>query len=150
MKDKRKSENSVSSAIGETPIWLFFGKLPVRVKPLTLMQIWEIGELVTNCKQLDAEGQFNAIEKMLEAHSDLRNLQEVVVKAVFRSSVARFLFGWYIRRKTTMELYRKVITFCATSFSAPFFFQSLIFLRGAKQTTMNTREVQARGDSLVE
>ena len=82
---------------------------------------------------------------MLAAHGDLKHLQNIVVKAVFRSSIARFLFGWYIRKHTTMKVYKRVISFCAKSFDAPFFFQSLTFLRGAKKVTMNTHEAQVRG-----
>lgn len=142
--------NTTANALCEKGVWIRFGLIPFRLKPLTLAQIWEIGENVQECKQLDIEGKFNAIEKMLSAHQDVKTLQKIVVKAVFRSSIARFLFGWYISKHTTMNRYKQVISFCAQSFNAPFFFQSMTFLRGAKQVTMNTREVQVRGDSLEE
>lgn len=120
------------------------------MKPLSLEQIWQIGELVQKCDKIDLQGEFYAIERMLESYTDIKILQDVVVKAIFRSSLARFLFGWYIRKKTTMKTYQRVISFCALSFNAPFFFQSMSFLRGAKKVTMNTREAQALGDSLEE
>lgn len=145
MSNKNKAK-STAAVFGEKPTWMMFGWLPVRIKPLTLHQIWEIGELLCQCEQMDSQGQFNAIEKMLAAHADLRLVQKVVVKAIFRTSIARVLFGWYIRRLTTMKRYRKVIEFCATSFDAPFFFQSMIFLRGAKRIVTNTHEAQAHGD----
>lgn len=121
---------STSATIKEKGTWIRFGLLPVHLKPLTLAQIWEIGELVNTCEQLDIQGTFNGIEKMLSMHKDIRVLQKVVIKAIFRSSIARFLFGWYIAKKTTMTRYNEVITFCAQSFNAPFFFQSMTFLRG--------------------
>lgn len=140
-----EQENKTSSVLAEKAIWVRFGLIPFRIRPLTLAQIWEIGEKVQECKQLEVEGRFNAIEKMLSAHQDIRTLQKIVVKAVFRSSVARFLFGWYIRKHTTMKRYKQVISFCSQSFNAPFFFQSLLFLRGAKQVTMNTHEATRHG-----
>lgn len=141
-----EEKKSTSEVINEKATWCLFGWLPFRLKPLTLSQIWEIGELVQKCDKLDLQGEFYAIERMLAAHGDLKHLQNIVVKAVFRSSIARFLFGWYIRKHTTMKVYKRVISFCAKSFDAPFFFQSLTFLRGAKKVTMNTHEAQVRGD----
>lgn len=142
-----EQENKTSSVLAEKAIWVRFGLIPFRIRPLTLAQIWEIGEKVQECNQLEVEGRFNAIEKMLSAHQDIRTLQKIVVKAVFRSSVARFLLGWYIRKHTTMKRYKQVISFCSQSFNAPFFFQSMIFLRGAKQVTMNTHEAPLHGAS---
>lgn len=141
---------STEETFSEKGIWIRFGLLPVHLKPLTLAQIWEIGELVNTCEQLDIQGTFNGIEKMLSMHKDIRVLQKVVIKAIFRSSIARFLFGWYIAKKTTMTRYNEVITFCAQSFNAPFFFQSMTFLRGSAKQTMNTREVQVHGGSSEE
>ena len=146
MEDKKRT----SEVISEKGIWCLFGMLPLYIRPLTLNQIWEIGELVQDCEKLDLQGEFYAIERMLEAHKDIKHLQHIVIKAVFRSSVKRFLFGWYIRKHTTMNVYKRVISFCAKSFDAPFFFQSMTFLRGAKKVTMNTHEVQVHGDSLEE
>lgn len=139
-------KNSTQKVFSETGVWIRFGWLPFYVRPLTLNQIWEIGEEVGKCEKLDIEGTFNSIEKMLAAHRDIRVLQNVVRKAVFRTSAMRFLLGWYIRRHTTMNRYKQVIEFCAQSFNAPFFFQSMTFLNGAKKTATNTREVQAPGD----
>lgn len=134
----------------EKGTWVRFGLIPFYIRPLTLAQIWEIGELIQKCKAVELQGSFNPIEKMLESHKDLHFLQKVVEKAIFRGSVARFLLGWYIRKRTTMKRYKQVITFCAQSFDAPFFFQSLISLKGARQMTMNTAEATARGHSLEE
>lgn len=145
-----EEKKSTSEVISEKGAWCLFGWLPFRLRPLTLSQIWEIGEIVQQCDKLDLQGEFYAIERMLSAHKDLKHLQNIVVKAVFRGSVARFLFGWYIRKHTTMNVYKRVISFCAKSFDAPFFFQSLTFLRGAKKVTMNTREAQVLGGSSEE
>lgn len=141
---------NTTNTLTEKGIWVWFGLIPFRVRPLVLAQIWAIGELVQQCEQLDIEGRFNAIEKMLSQHADIRVIQKVVVLAVFRSSVMRFLFGWYIRKHTTMERYKHVIEFCAQSFNAAFFFTSMSFLRGAHKTTMNTPGAQVHGDSLEE
>ena len=143
---KMDNDKKTSEVIKEKGIWVMFGCIPIRIKPLTLSQIWEIGEIVSKCEVVELNGKFNAIEKMLSYHEELKHLQEIVIKAVFRGSVARFLFGRYIKHKTTMNVYKQVVAFCAQSFDAPFFFQSMTFLRGAKEVTMNTREAQARGD----
>lgn len=134
----------------ERGTWVKFGWIPFRLRPLTLAQIWEIGEEISKCGMLELTGTFNAVEVMLSRHEDVRRLQRVIIIALFRSRVMRRLLGWWIRRKTTMERYERVIDFCARSFSAPFFFQSMTFLRGAKDVTTNTREAQARGDSSEE
>lgn len=141
---------STSATIKEKGTWIRFGLLPFYIRPMTLGQIWEIGELVEKCDVIELEGRFNAIEEILKHSKDLRLLQKVVVKAVFRSGLLRFLLGWYIKRKTTMGVYGKVISYCAESFNAPFFFQSMTFLRGSKQATMNTREAQVHGASSEE
>ena len=145
-----KEEKKTSSVMTEKGTWVRFGLIPFYIRPLTLAQIWEIGELIQECKAVELQGSFNPIEKMLESHKDLHFLQKVVEKAIFRGSVARFLLGWYIRKRTTMKRYKQVITFCAQSFDAPFFFQSMTFLRGAKRVTMNTREAQVHGASSEE
>ncbi len=145
-----KQEKKTSAVLTEKGIWVRFGFIPFYIRPLTLAQIWEIGELIQQCKAVELQGSFNPIEKMLESHKDLHFLQKVVIKAIFRGSVARLLLGWYIRKRTTMERYKRVITFCAKSFDAPFFFQSMTFLRGAKRVTMNTHEAQVHGDSSEE
>lgn len=142
-----KEEKKTSSVLTEKGTWVRFGLIPFYIRPLTLAQIWEIGELIQKCNAVELQGSFNPIEKMLKSHKDLRFLQKVVVKAVFRGSVARFLLGWYITKKTTMKRYNQVINFCAQSFEAPFFFQSMTSLRGLKQVTMNTREVPRPGAS---
>lgn len=147
---QKQNQHSTANTISEKSIWVLFGWVPFRMKPLSLEQIWQIGELVQKCNKIDLQGEFYAIERMLESYKDIKILQDVVVKAIFRGSLARFLFGWYIRKKTTMKTYQRVISFCAMSFNAPFFFQSMSFLRGALKVTMNTREAQAHGDSLEE
>ena len=140
-----------TETISERGIWVRFGLLPVYVKPMVLAQIWAIGETLQKCKELDIEGRFNAISKMLSMHEDIRIIQKVVVLAVFRSSIARFLLGWYIRKHTTMERYKRVVEFCAASFNAAFFFASMSFLRGAKRTTMtHTQQATVHGDSSEE
>lgn len=143
-------EKKTSDVLTEKGVWIKFGLLPLHIKPLNLSQIWEIGEIVSKCEVVELSGKFNAIEKMLAYHDELKNLQEIVIKAVFRGSVARFLLGRYIKSKTTMNVYKQIIAFCAQSFDAQFFFQSMTFLRGAKEVTMNTREAQVRGGSLEE
>lgn len=133
-----KDNNSTATAFTESGTWVKFGWIPFRLRPLTLAQIWEIGEEVSKCGMLDLAGSFNAIEVMLSRHEDVRRLQRVIVIALFRSRAMRRLLGWWVRRTTTMARYERVIDFCARSFSAPFFFRSMTFLRGAKDVTTNT------------
>lgn len=105
----------------ERGTWVKFGWIPFRLRPLTLAQIWEIGEEISKCGMLELTGTFNAVEVMLSRHEDVRRLQRVIIIALFRSRVMRRLCGWWIRWNTTMERYERVIDFCARSFSAPFF-----------------------------
>lgn len=136
---------SSTNTFSEKGTWIRFGLLPFYVRPMTLKQIWEIGELVNKCELIELQGKFNAIEQLLKHSKDLKKIQKVVKIAVFRSSLWRFLLGWYLTQKTTMGKFQEVITFCAKSFDAPFFFQSMISLRGAKKVAMNTHEAQAHG-----
>lgn len=137
---------STANTFSEKGTWIKFGCIPFYVRPMTLKQIWEIGELVNKCNIIELQGQFNAIEQLLKHSDDLKKIQKVVATAVFRSRLMRFLLGWYLIKKTTMSKYQEVITYCAKSFEAPFFFQSMISLRGAKKVAMNTHEAQAHGD----
>lgn len=141
-----KMDKSTTNTFSEKGTWVRFGIIPFYIRPMTLKQIWEIGELVNKCGIIELQGQFNAIEQLLKHSEDLKKIQKVVITAIFRSSISRVLMGWYIKKKTTMKMYQRVITICAKSFDAPFFFQSMISLRGAKKVAMNTHEVQAHGD----
>lgn len=144
-------ETRTADTITEKPLWLLIGLLPIRVRPMTLAQIWEIGENVSKVKEIDIEGTFNPYQKMFSMWSDAKQINAIVPLILFRSRWARFLFGRYVKKRMTMKRYKAIIEYAALSFDATFFLTNMSFLRGCKETTKtNTNEAIALGDLLAE
>ena len=55
---------STAGAITEKPIFVFFGMIPFLVRPMTLAQIWQIGEKIGDIEEINIEGEFNPYQKV--------------------------------------------------------------------------------------
>lgn len=145
----KQNIQKTSDTISEKPIVIWFGLIPYIVKPMTLAQIYAIGGVVESMEEIDLNGNFNAIAKMLQRYDDINRCANIVTLMVFRSHLMRKLFGWHVKRNLTMKKYQRVIEYGALSFRAAFFLTSFSFLKGVKETTKmtNTAEATTRGDS---
>ena len=146
------SIKKTSDVLTEKPIIIRFGLLFFVIRPMTMAQIYEIGAIVEKTEEIELEGDFNPIVKMLESYKDIKACSDVATTMVFRSRWMRKLFGWYIKNHLTMARYQRIIEYGAITFRAAFFLTSFSFLKGAKEVTKttNTAAATARGGSLEE
>lgn len=124
-----------------------------KIKPLTLSQIWEIGSIVENLEQLDIENSnANIVTEMMKRSDMIKECLDIVLTIIFRGKIKRFLFGRYIKKRLTMNHYKKIIEYSLISFQAAFFLTSLTFLKGTKTITSqtNTEGATVLGDSSEE
>lgn len=141
--------DKVHSTMTERPLLIRVGLLFFIARPLTLAQLWRVGSIVAKMPDLNLEGKFNPMAKVLERPDDFRICTEVFIALLFRSRLSQRLFGWYIRRNLTSHQYAKLLMYTTQSFDAGFFLTSLTFLRGMKTVTSQTNmeEVTAPGGS---
>lgn len=142
-------------ALLEKPMFIRFGIMLFRVKPLTLAQIYEIGAVVENMKEVETNTlgrTINALAKSLELYENIPLCEKVVLISMFRRSLWRKIWGRFIRKRMTVARYRRLVEYFALTFQAAFFFTSFTFLKGAKMITSptNTDEVTALGASSEE
>lgn len=139
-------EKNTAGVITEKSIFVFFGMIPFLVRPMTLAQIWQIGEKIGDIDEIDIEGEFNPYQKVFSMFKDVKSANEITPIIVFRSRLMRRIFGRFIRKRMTMKKYNELLQYASLSFDASFFLQSITFLKGCSQTTTNTKEAIARGD----
>lgn len=142
----KNEEKSTAGAITEKPIFVFFGMIPFLVRPMTLAQIWQIGEKIGDIEEINIEGEFNPYQKVFSMFKDVKNANEITPIIVFRSRLMRKIFGRFIRKRMTMKKYNELLQYASLSFDASFFLQSITFLKGCSQTTTNTKEAIVLGD----
>lgn len=118
-------------------------------RPLTLAQLWKVGSIVSEMPELDLDGKFNPLAKVLERPDDFKVCTEVFIALLFRGWLKRKLFGWYIRKHLTAKQYAKLLAYTTQSFDAGFFLTNLTFLKGLRTVTSqtNTDAVTAPGVS---
>lgn len=149
---KAEEKKRVASTITERSKWIRVGLLPIRIKPITFGQIYDIAEMAI---QLRTEG-INASKPSTRAFSDMLNnydnlplAREIFVRGVFRSRLMAKLFRRYICHRLTMEQYYQFITFLISSFDANFFLTSITFLHQTTKVT-DTKQTIVRGQSSEE
>ena len=138
-------EQQVAEALTEKARKVKIGLFNFSVKPLNFVQIQEIGDIMRGVEITETEG--TLIQFAVSKPKAAECIQQVAIKAIFRSRAARKMFGWYIRRNLTSKAWEQVFNAILAEFDYRFFFQSLISLRGttvSKKT--NTSEAQALGE----
>lgn len=130
-----KNSTKTTETLSEKSVWLLIGLLPIRVKPLNLRQITEVGELalMIDDVMLDTEQLLSTF--LFSRGKELPIIEEISLKVLFRERWKRFLFGRYIKKRLTTKQLKKVISILEMSVDYRFFLNSLIFLRGMKMKT---------------
>lgn len=133
-------------AVAESGKWIIIGLLPVRVRPLTLGQIWELGHYT---EQLDADGledrKLRLYAEVFARYDNARLMQDIFITAAFRTKLTRFLLGWYIRKNLTFNTYSTLIDYDLEGLDANFFLTSIISLkRTTKMTEPKIMTVRGR------
>lgn len=153
--DGESVQERTVEAFAERPIIVFFGCIPFIVRPITLTQIWEIGNVVKDMAQIERE----KIEKImsdvaavLSYSNEGVNIGNIIVLFMFRSSWMRWLFGSYVKKRLTVKRHKKIQNFMARTMDPAFFLSTIIFLRGIAELTKptNTAEVIVPGPQSAE
>lgn len=134
---KTSDKEKVAKTLAEASVKIKVGKFRFRVKPLTFMQIYEMGVFANDIKDPTwKEGDKLNIVALLLKHSDsARLMSEIFIVCAFRKSWARKIWGRYIRRHLEIFAFNELIKFISTSFNANFFLTSITFLTQTKIMT---------------
>lgn len=140
--------------MGEIGKIIRVGILPIYARPLTLLQVQEIGEEMQNV-EVDLESKdYQSLSAYVLTHpDDAKAMNNAVIKALFRKRWQRRLFGKYVLNHLTSGVYKEVYASIQASFDYNFFMIGLIFLQGTKkeekatenQTADDTKQATRRG-----
>ena len=132
-----EEKSKVASALTEKSTWMSVGLLPIRLKPITLGQIFEMGEYVNdiNSEGLSVNARINTIAEMLLKYKNAPLMQEIFIVCAFRSRWMRKIFRRYILKRLTVGHFQKVIEHITKAYTANFFLTSIIFLHQTKPMT---------------
>ena len=131
--DKKKTAETLT----EKSIFMWIGILPLFIRPLTLGQIYEMGEFVCQIegRELDVKARILASAEMLARYKSAPMMQEVFLVCVFRRAWLRKIFRRYILNRLTVAKFQKAIEVITNAYTANFFLTSIIFLRQTNQIT---------------
>ena len=131
--DKKKTADILT----ERSRWMRIGLLPVRLRPLTLGQIYEMGEFVDGLEVdgLNVKEKVNLAAEMLARYKSARLMQEVFLVTAFRRRWKRAIFRRYVLRRLTVRQFKTCVEVITDAFTANFFLTSIIFLGQTKTMT---------------
>lgn len=134
---KTSDKEKVAKTLAEASVKIKVGKFRFRVKPLTFMQIYEMGVFGSSIKEPTwKEGDNVNIIPILFRHSETaRLISEIFIVCAFRKKWARKLWGRYIRKHLDIMAFNELIMFIKGSFNTNFFLTSIIFLTQTKIMT---------------
>lgn len=148
---KQKEKQKTADALSERSHWMRIGWMWIKIKPLTLSQIYDMGASANdiNSDDLSETEKVNTLAVLVKHSKDARAMQRVFLVCAFRSRWKRWLFGYYIRKRLTMIQMSGMLTYIASSFNANFFLTSIIFLSQTKVMT-EPNQTTPRGQSSEE
>lgn len=137
---KTEDKEKVAKTLCEATVKIKVGKLSFKVKPLTLMQIYEMGVFANDMPGPSWQGgeKINIIQKLFERSNDARLMCEIFIVCAFRKAWARWLWRRYIRKHLDIIAFNELVKFISSSFNANFFLTSITFLTQTKIMTEPT------------
>lgn len=134
---KTSDKEKVAKTLAEASVKIKVGKFRFRVKPLTFMQIYEMGVFGNAIKGPTwKEGDNVNIIPILFRHSETaRLMSEIFIVCAFRKKWVRKIWGRYIRKHLDIMAFNELVKFISGSFNANFFLTSIIFLTKMKIMT---------------
>lgn len=131
--DKKKT----ADALTERSVWVRIGFLPIKIRPLTLGQIYEMGVFVNDIDtgDIDLKDKVNTIAAMLAKYKNVPLMQEVFLITAYRRRWKRWIFRRYILKRLTLKHFEKAMEVITNPFTANFFLTSIIFLHQTKPMT---------------
>lgn len=143
-----KEENKVTDTLAERGRWMRVGIIPIHLRPLTLLQVQEISEQLSQIdevqRELDEKEYQTASCYFFKNPNSAKRMLNALVCSMFRGSVARFLFGWYVKKKLTSESFKHAFANINAAFDYNFFLVSLIFLQGTTRKREKTENQTSR------
>ena len=130
-------KKKTADVLTEKSVFMWIGRLPIFIKPLTLGQIYEMGEYVCQMegRELDLKARLLASAEMFARYKSAEMMQEIFLIAAFRKRWKRRLFRRYILNRLTVAKFQKAMEVITNAYSANFFLTSIIFLRQTNQIT---------------
>ena len=122
-----------AKTLAETPIKIKVGRLSFKVKPLTLMQIYEMSVFANDIKKptWKDNDKVNIIGETIAHGNDARLMCEIFVVCAFRNTWKRRFWRRYIRKHLNIIAFNVLVKFISQSFNANFFLTSITFLTQA-------------------
>ena len=134
---KTADKKRTAETLKEKPVKIKVGWLSFKIKPLTLMQIYEMSVFANDIKKPtwnDGE-KINIISETISHGHDARLMCEVFIVCAFRKAWKRHLWGRYIRKHLDIYAFNELVKFISQSFNANFFLTSITFLTQMKIMT---------------
>lgn len=130
-------KRSVADALQEKAIKIRCGRFTFSVKPLTLMQIYEMSVVANEIQKPDwKDGQsVNVLAETIRHGKDARRMCEIFTICAFRKSWQRRIWRRYIRKHLDVVAFNQMIVLVSKSLNANFFLTSITFLTQAKLMT---------------
>lgn len=142
----KEDKKKVAATLLEKATIIKVGLLRIKVKPLTLGQIFEMGEYSHDIKELQLETvkKMNVMQVLLAHTKDAKAMCEIFIICAFRKHWARKVFGRYIRHHLTIMHFNDLVKYISMSFNANFFLTSISFLSQTKIMTEPTTTVRGQ------
>lgn len=137
---KTSDKEKIARTIREASAKIKVGRFSFKIKPLTFMQIFEMGTFANDIKEPTwRQGEkINIIPLLFKNADSARLMSEIFIVCAFRKTWARKLWGRYIRRHLDIMAFNELIKFISSSFNANFFLTSITFLTQTKIMTEPT------------
>lgn len=148
---KTSEKQKTADVLTERSYWTRIGLLPIRLRPLTLGQIYEMGVYINDIdsSNLDMRSKINVTAEMLAKYENAPLMQEVYLICAFRRRWRRRLFRRYILKRLTVGMFQRVMDVITNAYTANFFLTSIIFLHQTKPMT-EPKQTTARGQQSEE
>jgi len=131
----KEEKGRVVSTLGEKGQWIRVGVMVFHMKPLSLYQIYELGEAVNDISDDDIPQIGNVLAGTLKHHKDAKAILDACMVCLTRKSWKRKVFGRYVKRRITQPIWEKIMAHIIQSFSGNFFLTSIAFLTRTKMMT---------------
>lgn len=127
---KTADKKRTAETLKEKPVKIKVGWLDFKIKPLTLMQIYEMSVFANDIKKptWKDNDKVNIIGETIAHGNDARLMCEIFVVCAFRNTWKRRLWRRYIRKHLNIIAFNELVKFISQSFNANFFLTSITFL----------------------
>nr|DAT65485.1 MAG TPA: hypothetical protein [Caudoviricetes sp.]DAU17250.1 MAG TPA: hypothetical protein [Caudoviricetes sp.] len=134
---KTSDKEKIAKTLAEASVKIKVGMFYFRVKPLTFMQIYEMGVFGNAIKKptWKEDDKLNIIPFLFEHSETAHLMSEIFIVCAFRKKWARKIWGRYIRKHLDIMAFNELVKFIGGSFNTNFFLTSITFLTQMKIMT---------------